>query len=163
MNFIYLKSSFITWMVSLDPTHWPAPSWLVSSVGRALHRYHGFKSRTGLNFFISSPQCKYMNFIYLKSSKGFCISFYSPPSLPLLTLNCTLPLHRFLNLSNKKKMHETIWHSLIVAFTIIVQKLDLTFNSIASRRAAFCESREIKHSIMCNKTKGRYQKYMYRM
>ena len=29
-------------------------SWLVSSVGRALHRYrrgHGFKSRTGLNFF----------------------------------------------------------------------------------------------------------------
>ena len=31
-------------------------SWLVSSVGRALHRYrrgHGFKSRTGLNFFRS--------------------------------------------------------------------------------------------------------------
>ena len=54
MNFIYLKSSFITWMVYLDPTHWPAPSWLVSSVGRALHRYrrgHGFKSHTGLNFF----------------------------------------------------------------------------------------------------------------
>ena len=54
MNFIYLKSSFITWMVYLDPTHWPAHSWLVSSVGRALHRYrrvHGFHSRTGLNFF----------------------------------------------------------------------------------------------------------------
>ena len=34
--------------------HLPAPSWLVSSIGRALHRYrrgHGFKSRTGLNFF----------------------------------------------------------------------------------------------------------------
>ena len=32
----------------------PAPTWLVSSVGRALHRYrkgHGFKSRTSLNFF----------------------------------------------------------------------------------------------------------------
>ena len=31
-----------------------APSWLVSSVGRALHRYrrgHGFESRWGLNFF----------------------------------------------------------------------------------------------------------------
>ena len=31
-----------------------APRWLVSSVGRALHRYrkgHGFESRTGLNFF----------------------------------------------------------------------------------------------------------------
>ena len=30
------------------------PSWLVSSVGRTLHRYrrgHGFKSRTRLNFF----------------------------------------------------------------------------------------------------------------
>ena len=54
LNFLYLKSSFITWMVYLDPTHWPAPSWLVSSVGRALHRYHrghGFKSHTGLNFF----------------------------------------------------------------------------------------------------------------
>ena len=54
MNFIYLKSLFITWMVYLDPTYWPAPSWLVSSVGRALHRFrrgHGFKSRTGLNFF----------------------------------------------------------------------------------------------------------------
>ena len=41
-------------MVYLDPTHGPAPSWLVSSAGRALHRYrrgHGFKSRTGLNFF----------------------------------------------------------------------------------------------------------------
>ena len=32
--------------VYLEPTWWPAPSWLVSSVGRALHRYrrgHGFK------------------------------------------------------------------------------------------------------------------------
>ena len=41
-------------MVYLDPTHWPAPSWLVSSVGRALHRYrrgHGFKSRTAWDFF----------------------------------------------------------------------------------------------------------------
>ena len=33
---------------------WPAPSWLNSSVGRALHRYrrgHGFESRSGLNCF----------------------------------------------------------------------------------------------------------------
>ena len=54
MNFIHLKSSSITWKVHLDPTHWPAPSWLVSLVGRVLHRYrkgHGFKSRTGLNVF----------------------------------------------------------------------------------------------------------------
>ena len=38
MNFLYLKSLFITWMVYLDPTYCPAPSWLVSSVGRVLHR-----------------------------------------------------------------------------------------------------------------------------
>ena len=45
---------FTTSRVYLEPTQWPAPNWLVSSVGRALHRYrrgHGFKSRTGLNFF----------------------------------------------------------------------------------------------------------------
>ena len=63
---------------------------LLASVGRVLHRYrrgHGFKSRTGLNFFqvlfqllvqqcsqlrgslifVSSPQCTYMIFIYLQS------------------------------------------------------------------------------------------------
>ena len=35
-------------------TKWPAPRWLDSSVSRALHRCcwgHGFKSRSGLNFF----------------------------------------------------------------------------------------------------------------
>ena len=45
---------FTTSRVYLEPTQLPAPSWLVSSVGRALHRYrkgHGFKSRTGLNYF----------------------------------------------------------------------------------------------------------------
>ena len=40
---------------------WQAPSWLDSSVGRALHRYHrghGFESRSGLNFFQTSmSQC----------------------------------------------------------------------------------------------------------
>ena len=51
----YIQSRlFTTSWVYLEPTQWPAPSWLVSSVGRALHWYrrgHGFKSRTGLNFF----------------------------------------------------------------------------------------------------------------
>ena len=45
---------FTTSRVYFEPTQWPVPSWLVSSVGRALHQYHrghGFKSRTGLNFF----------------------------------------------------------------------------------------------------------------
>ena len=51
----YLHSClFTTSQVYLEPTQWSAPSWLVSSVGRALHQYcrgHGFKSHTGLNFF----------------------------------------------------------------------------------------------------------------
>ena len=36
---------------------WPAPSWLDSSVGRALHWYrrgHGFKSCSGLYFFFQA-------------------------------------------------------------------------------------------------------------
>ena len=43
-----------TLRVYLEPTWWPAPTWLVSLVGRALHWYqrsHGFQSCTGLNFF----------------------------------------------------------------------------------------------------------------
>ena len=61
---IHLRKSwnleiFIHLDVYLYPIHWPAPSWLVSSIGRALHQYrrgHGFKSRTGLNFFRSYLQ-----------------------------------------------------------------------------------------------------------
>ena len=37
-----------------EPIQRPAPSWLVSSIGRALHTYRrgqGFRSLTGLNFF----------------------------------------------------------------------------------------------------------------
>ena len=37
-----------TWMVYLDPTHLPAPSWQVKFITR---RGHGFKSCSGLNFF----------------------------------------------------------------------------------------------------------------
>ena len=83
MNFIYLKSSFITWMVYLDPTHWPAPSWLVSSVGRALHRYrrgHGFKSRTRLNFFqVLSSTTRFSSVL---SCEDLFISSKQNPFLP---------------------------------------------------------------------------------
>ena len=53
--FSYIRSHlFVTSRVYYDPTlTWQqAPSWLVSSVGRALHRYrrgHELKSHTGLN------------------------------------------------------------------------------------------------------------------
>ena len=54
MIFMYLQSliHYFTGLVGTDIM--TTPSWLVSSVGRALHRYcrgHGFKSYTGLNFF----------------------------------------------------------------------------------------------------------------
>ena len=47
---------FIASRVYTKPTYFLAPSWLVSSVGRVLHRYRigqGFKSCTGLIFFFS--------------------------------------------------------------------------------------------------------------
>ena len=48
-NFIVICSR-----VYNEPIQRPAPSWLVSLIGRALHRYRrgqGFESRTSLNFF----------------------------------------------------------------------------------------------------------------
>ena len=51
--FIHLFYSFIHHFTDLIGTN-TSRSWLVSSVGWALHRYHSghrFKSRTGLNFF----------------------------------------------------------------------------------------------------------------
>ena len=67
---------------NLEPTSWPAPSWLVSSVGRALHRYrrgHGFKSRTGLNFFQAL-------FHYCLSSANYCEDHFHS-----LQRQCNLP------------------------------------------------------------------------
>ena len=83
-------------MVYLDPTHWPAPSWLVSSVGRALHRYrrgHGFKSRTGLNFFqVLFPTTRFSSVL---SCEGLLIS----------------SIHRSVNIriSYIENLHSTWW------------------------------------------------------
>ena len=52
--FIYLHSFIHPSQVYYELTIWPAPSWLDSSVGRALHRHrrgHGFESCSSLNFF----------------------------------------------------------------------------------------------------------------
>ena len=68
-NEAWKKNWFITSRVYYQPTKWPAPNWLVSSVGRALHRYrrgHRFKSRTGLNFFFRPY------FYYCLSSVHYC-------------------------------------------------------------------------------------------
>ena len=51
---IFTTSSTFFSRVYNEPIQRPAPSWLVSLLGRALHRYHrdqGFESRTSLNFF----------------------------------------------------------------------------------------------------------------
>ena len=56
-NFIVIRSR-----VYNEPIQRPAPSWLVSLIGRALHRYRrgqGFESRTSLIFFrLSLRNCK---------------------------------------------------------------------------------------------------------
>ena len=52
--FIYSSS---TGIFIYELTIWPAPSWLDSSVDRALHRHrrgHGFESRSSLNLFMLS-------------------------------------------------------------------------------------------------------------
>ena len=67
ISYIY-SHLFTTSQVYLEPTLWPAPSWLVKSVGRVLHWYcrgHGFKFRTGLNFF-------WLYFHYFLSSVHNC-------------------------------------------------------------------------------------------
>ena len=55
-------------------TTWPAPSWLDSSVDKALHRYrrvHGLESRSGLNFFFTTAEVvritAMINHIYMTS------------------------------------------------------------------------------------------------
>ena len=67
ISYIY-SHLFTTSQVYLEPTLGPAPSWLVNSVGRVLHWYcrgHGFKFRTGLNFF-------WLYFHYFLSSVHNC-------------------------------------------------------------------------------------------
>ena len=56
LSYIY-SQLLITSLVNLESVQWPAPSWLVSSVGRALHRYRrnrGLKSPNDMNFFQAS-------------------------------------------------------------------------------------------------------------
>ena len=59
-------------------TQWPAPSWLDSSVGRALHRHrrgHGFESRSSLNFFrLSFRNC--ISCVYNCDDQSFIYCFF---------------------------------------------------------------------------------------
>ena len=104
----HISKIFILLDVYLDPIHWPAPCWLVSSIGRVLHWYrrgHGFKSRMGLNFFqvlftttrfssvlscedllISSlhRSANIWIFIYLKSSIVYCSLCFDGDTASLL-------------------------------------------------------------------------------
>ena len=80
-NFIVIFS-----LVYNEPIQWPAPSWLVSLIGRALHLYRRaqeYESGTSLNFFfrLSFCNCKscayncddrpYYNYILRSSHRWF--------------------------------------------------------------------------------------------
>ena len=59
----YIRIIILSWVYN-KPTQRTLPNWLVSLIGRALHRYRksqGFESRTSLNFFfvrLSFRNCK---------------------------------------------------------------------------------------------------------
>ena len=82
---IYPQSLFITWMVYLDLTWRPAPGWLVSSVGRALHWYrrgHGVQIPYGPEF-SSVHSCQ--DLLYL--SPWVCIPFFGNYDISIFYLS----------------------------------------------------------------------------
>ena len=103
---------FTTSRVYSERTWWPAPSWLVSSVGRVVHRYrrgHRFISRTGLSFFFR-PSFHYCLSFFRKhffptssSCKQFFPFFF--PVFSLFVLNITIAL---LNYFTKNLINSTI-------------------------------------------------------
>ena len=90
--FIYLHSFIHPSRVYYELTIWPAPSWLDSSVGRALHRHrrgHGFESRSSLNFF----QAFFSQLLKLRSN---CEDLSSIWSFIRSSNICFIYLHSFI-------------------------------------------------------------------
>ena len=102
--FIYLHSFIHPSRVYHKLTIWPAPKWLDSSVGRALHRHrrgHGFESRSSLNFF----QFFFSQLLKLCSN---CEDLSSTWSFIRSSNVCFIYLHSFIHPS--RVYHElTIW------------------------------------------------------
>ena len=113
----YLRSALpviiILSRVYNEPIQRPAPSWLVSSIGRALHRYRrgqGFESRTSLDFF--------SGFLFATAkvtSITAMVFFRISNSLPCSSHKWFSYIHNF-KLSNtceqKIKMVRRVWNSL---------------------------------------------------
>ena len=67
LSYIHLYSSPSTG-IYYELTKWPAPRWLDSSVGRALHWDHAFVSRSWLNFFLDLfYNCVYITAMIMSS------------------------------------------------------------------------------------------------
>ena len=101
--FIYLHSFIHPWRVYYELTIWPAPSWLNSSVGRALHRHrrgHEFESRSSLNFFQAL-------FSQLLKLRGNCEDLSSIWSFIRSSNICFIYLHSFIHPSRVYEL--TIW------------------------------------------------------
>ena len=91
---IYLHSFIHPSRVYYELTIWPAPSWLDSSVGRALHRHrrgHGFESRSSLNIF----QAFFSQLLKLRSN---CEDLSSIWSFIRSSNICLIYLHSWRNL-----------------------------------------------------------------
>ena len=102
--FIYLHSFIHPSRVYYELTIWPAPSWLDSSVGRALHwhrRGHGFESRSSLNFF----QAFFSQLLKLRSN---CEDLSSIWSFIRSSNICFIYLHSFIHPS-RVYYELTIW------------------------------------------------------
>ena len=97
-NFIIILSR-----VYHEPIQRPAPSWLVSLIGRALHRYRrgqGFESRKSLNFF-QLLDCKTVGFFSQNSKRNCKVGRNSSRPLFLASfLTFCLTARAYLNTQN---------------------------------------------------------------
>ena len=110
--FYFLTCVTYTWLKTKntmndysESTEWPAYSWLVSSVGRALHRYRrgsGFTSRPRLNFFR-------LSFHYCLSSILYCNNH----SYLHLQFNLLSFTHFISSFTQQKEIQEKPVHSTV--------------------------------------------------
>ena len=107
--YIYIHPS----RVYYELTIWPAPSWLDSSVGRALHRHrrgHGFESRSSLNFF----QAFFSQLLKLRSNCEDLSSIWNGCLFVAIVLKSTsVPLARRLSAVPLMQTNYSVYTSLL--------------------------------------------------